>query len=727
MANKIEKQVLADADIPDGEVPQEAGPVYRIMPETRIPVSKHAGKLWKSRRDHAEQVRSRMVGAWDEAIRYFNHDHSEGGILTGSRAESGSKRGDETENLIYANAITMLPAIYSKNPTITAAANGRFEDEALIKTIARLMNVLISQQYLNLKPKLRRQALFALLTNYGWLKLDWVDKEFSSDEVHRQVQETSEKLANAKTIEEVKEAEGELQALEASFDLVADSGPLLCVKQPKQIILDPACEDVTDLTLARWMMEEDFLPTEFIHARYMKKDPDCDEYKSIYAPTHYAASTDGVGDDGVSSIRFLDYASDEKDKQERFDENCYTKVWYVWDRVARRVYMFNDKDWTYPIWVWDDPLGLSRFFPYFGLPFSPTTTGSYGKGEVTYYLDQQDAINQINREQKKVRNWAFNKFFYDKGKITREEVLKIIHGNDQEFVGLEVPEGMKIQDILTPVVPPSAHMAELFNKEDKYKAIDRISAVSDALRGAQFKTNTVQDAVQMYSDAAKIRTGEKVDAIEDMIADLTRSIAELCISKMDSARVAQILSDEEAAAWKIMPVTQFNKSVTLSIVAGSTEKPTSASNQERAIKLGQVIGQFAQAAPGPTLLLILKMLSRAFDETIVSSDEFQQLADTIAGQVSGGAATGEQQPTQPGMKSLPKPDGSADQPNESAEPQSGADPMQEAQSALGAALSMLPPQIKDAIQALGSKGASPVQAIMAVAQQMNQGQNNARH
>ena len=42
----------------------------------------------------------------------------------------------------------------------------------------------------------------------------------------------------------------------------------------------------------------------------------------------------------------------------QYDKACYTKVWYVWDKVTRRLEMYADNDWKWPIWVWDDPYQL---------------------------------------------------------------------------------------------------------------------------------------------------------------------------------------------------------------------------------------------------------------------------------------------------------------------------------------------------------------------------------
>ena len=58
----------------------------------------------------------------------------------------------------------------------------------------------------------------------------------------------------------------------------------------------------------------------------------------------------------------------------------------------------------------------------FKLQFYTDPEEPIGKSEVTYYLDQQDAINQINSEFKMARQWARRNLFYDKTRV--EHVMK---------------------------------------------------------------------------------------------------------------------------------------------------------------------------------------------------------------------------------------------------------------------------------------------------------------
>lgn len=693
---KTEDEVLENAGFDvEQEDDSSSEPVYRVYKAARIPVSKAHGPLWRSRRDEATNARKQVQASWDECIRYFNNDQFSKDDMSRRQPKDG-KRQQQTENIVYSNAATLLPSVYSKNPKIDITVDqSDMESEKepdedvtalndFARVLSRLVNKLIGPQYLNLKPKARRQALFAILTNYGWLKLGWHSREFSSDDVQRELETLADEYAKAKTKEDIERIEGKLQAIEQKFDVLSDTGPYITVKDPRDILVDPSCTDVSDLSTANWLIEFDYLPTNMLRAMYMQADKDetNQDYTYLYKPTHTAVASETDGED-TDGVRFISWDGEGEENKDRFDDTIYTHVAFVYDKVTRRVSLYNNEDWTWPLWVWDDPLKLSRFFPFFGLAFAPSTRGAYAKGEVTYYLDQQDAINEINDQARKVRRWAFDKWIYNNNVISQTDVDRVINADGRAALGISIPEGMKAQDFWAPLLPPAAQHPELFNKEDLYKAIDRVSAVSDALRGAQFKTNTTNDAVSMYADAAKIRVGEKIDTIEEMLADLGRALAELCVANYTTEDVEKILSRRDAALWMQMTVREFNTTLTCSIVAGSTEKPTSANKQQQAIQTGQVLGQFAKATP-VTVMIVLKMLERAFDNVIVSKEDFEQIEEAIKQSMGG---------------------------------QGGAGDPQQMQAALASLLKLVPPEVKQAIEAASKQGMSPMQAIEAVAQQ----------
>jgi hypothetical protein len=684
-------------------------PVYKVVGDSKIPVSKDTGKVWKSRVAQSKEHTKTVTEAWSEAIRYYENDQL--GHRQGQENASGNRLGNrklnnnitETENVVFANVTTMVPALYARNPESEFTSNVESK-KGLATTLERLVNVLGGRKAapgINLKPKAKRCVVTCLLTNRAWMKIGWTPKQESSEQALNDLATLAEQLEKAKDSKAIIEIEGRIQALEEGIDILQPSGPFAKVKLPFDIMVDPNAKEI-DCSDANWLIEEDMLPTSFILAKYARKTKNTTEYKSIYQPTHVMKATLG-GDDGIENADNFSIFSQDKNEtpksfgfndQESFDKAKMTKVAIVWDKVTRRVLMFNTNDWTWPIWVWDDPLQLDTFFPYYPLTFFESPNGPLTVGEVTHYLDQQDGINEITDERRRARKWARRNIFFNTNVISQEDATAVLNGDDGTARGLNVPIEIKLLDVIGSIPPPSLQFDQIFDKEDLYRAIDRISSVGTVLRGEQFKTNTNKAAVQANSTAANMRVDEKADQIEDWIGDIYWGIAQLCLMNMSSETVQAMIGEE--AEWENMSADEISQ-LSQTVVGGSTRKPTSAAKKEEALEFGQVLGQFVNAAPGPVLKVMLQVMERAFDEVTMREEDWQELIAAIDQQAQQGQGQGQAAPAGPNV--------------------STASPEQ-----LQEIMSQLPPEIKQQIKSAIDSGVSPQEALQAAMEQIQQQQ-----
>lgn len=683
---------------------KEAPPIYRIYEGSKIPVSSSVGKVFKRKYDAAKKAYEHIYGLWEEAFKYYNNDQSR----TLETPRGIFKRGDGTENIILANLNVMLPAIYSKNPDISCSTVDP-DDEQLCKTIQKLLNVLFQRKDgLNAKSKVKKAAGMALLTNFGSFKLIFTQKGDSREHAIREMQKIGNELATAKTQEQVDSLYGELEALEQSLEVFEPAGFKLKNLLPHNLTIDPYAEEPDGLD-ANWMAEDTFLATNFLTAKYTQPDPEGDESADedkknrvlVYKPTHKAKFTAGGDrDDGLGIV--MDAVnggsgiptSFGEDERAAYINMYFTECVYWWDRPTRRLFLFEKGDWTWPIWVWDDPLNITRFFPYFIISFIMSTGGTVSAGEVAYVLDQQDEVNDINRQRSKIRRSIFDFFFYNSDAVDPAEAEKfvdVLRGeapSGKHVLGIKAGE-RKISDIIEAMAPPSVKYEELFNKQPILDTVNRIQNISDALRGVQFKTNTNVAAVNTYQDSMKITVGTKVDVIEDTMEDLAISVSEIVIQNYDEEMVADLIGASNAAGWQQMDLATFKAQYTVRTVAGSTEKPTSMFKKQEATQIMQAVGQFAQAAPGTTLRIMLKVIQKAFTEVVINEEDWKALDQEIQANLTKGQTD----------------------PASGGEPQQQADPGQLQQAAQN-----LPPAAKQKIVQMKEAGAGD-QEILAFIQQ----------
>lgn len=678
-------------------------PSYKVMTDAKIPISKHEGAVWKGRKQIGERCRSEYEEAWREAMRYYNNDqmgHRNEGSTNRSGNEVQARRINsvqtETENIVFANITTLIPAVYAKNPQIEVTATNP-ENKAYATLRERLVNSIMFMKHapgVNAKPKVRRATINALLTNEGWCMINWIPKEQSSENAIQEIQQIAEQLENAQNQSEIEELEGKLEALDKHVDMIDPEGPILQSVSPFNIIRDP---ESTDLSDARWLLYECYLSTAYLNARYGKSDEE-GNIVSAYEPTHVLHSLDSGSSvqDSVDNFQLIQSESSHKDygfdDKQAFEDAKRTKCYYCWDKTKRRLYLFMDDNWKWPIWVWNDPLNLLEFFPFYRLEFHTNPDGGYAKGEVTYYLDQQDAINEINDEERRARLWAKRNILFNTNSMNKDAVEKFLKGPDGTAEGIDIPEGTRIEDHIFSGIPPGiGQFPQLFDPSRKYEAIDRISSVSAVMRGVEFKTNTTNQAIDTYNSANNMRLDEKIDAIEDFIGNIAFGIMQLCCARMDEATVRAIVGNElvdSAGGWINSTPEELRTQYHLRVVGGSTAKPTSKAKKEEAVAVGQVLGQFAGAAP-VVVEIMLKVFQQAFDEITIRDEDWQRIRESIHDQQHQAGAGPDAQSPQEGQE----------QPN---------DPM--------TIIQQMPPQVQEVANQLIEQGAPPEQIVQQIQQ-----------
>lgn len=642
---------------------EDTGPIYKMMAGSVIPVSKSEAGLWKSRRDSGKQAISNMAANWRQAAEYYslgqeNHREDAGGTRKGNTkyARNVNRRYNSTENVVYANVNAVVPSILAKNPEaeITTFLDA-MEPVALV--YKHLINRLSEMKYapgFNLKPKLRKCIVRTEIANEAWVMVGYTKKEDSAQQAQADLVSLGQQLVAATTQKEILDIEGQLMALEETVDILNPAGPFIRTFTGEQVLVDPTSQE-DDFSDANWMMVEVMMPTRYILAKYAVKD-ESGQYTAIFNE-QYIISSGNMGDSDteqeLNNFKILKetdtfdrmgYSSEEAMKKAQM-----TKVWYCFDKVKRRFLLIANDYWKWPLWVYDDPYQLPGFFPLHRLQFHTDPLYNRTKGEVSFYLDQQDEINDINSEINRMRTNIISKVLYDARYIDANQFDMYMKGGDQLAfgVGKGVPEGMKIQDLIMAPPLPNLQYKELFDKKPIYETINRISSVNDILRGAEFKTNTTNDAIGVYNSIQNQKLDEKIDAIEDFSGDIFYDVMFLCGQFMTQEEVQFILGDE-AANWTQQEAATLKQQFLARVIGGSTQKPTSANKKDQAMKMGQILGQFVQASPA-VVIIMLRAMQKAFDDFTISDNDWQMIINSVMQKIQ---ATQEAPP--PGAQDVPQ-------------------------------------------------------------------------
>jgi hypothetical protein len=711
MTGDADAELMAD----DASMSADAyAAVYRIDPMTKIAVSKHYGPMWKGKLDAGIKNRKDFVDAGDECVSYYNnnqlsHRVSGTGDVAGNRYYSKRRNAkwSETENIVYANVRAIMPALYAKNPQGEFSTPNE-DNKAFVQTLEKLVNTLASlttSPGLNLRVHAKQAVLSAELTNLGWIHYGYTERGESDAAAQELLAQKSAELESAQNTTDIRRIEGEIMALEEVLTVAQPPGPWAAYRPMQDVVVD-ADSTMPDFSDAAWMAVKLYYPTEYLNAKYGQRvDPADPKSKvmSLYEPTDVLLGGDGTAGDEGDTFKLINTEENAHrfgySNTEQLRRAFRTACWMIYDKVTRRVFLYAANKMTdWPIWVANDPYGLPQFFPLEPLYFNTTPVGNQARSNVTYYLDQQDSINEIHDEFRRSRQDIRESVLFN-SKLHRETVEKWLQGGDSNAYSVDVPDGMTMQQMI--FAKPNAMMGALplFDPTRLMQSVDRISGVSDVLRNAQFKTNTTNKAIEQYNSTTGMRLDEKIDEIETFIGRVLYGIGFICAQFMRSEDVAALIGSTYAADWQQKSAVDLRNLFVCQVVGGSTQKPTTQAKQQLALQLAELLSKFAQFAPQTVLTTTLQMLADAYSEMPLPAGTFERIAQEVQlamerGNSVQGAGGGGQNP-----------DGGG-----------GGDPLAE----LAATVDGLPPDAKRALGEAIARGVPVEEALTAVVQATQQ-------
>jgi len=609
-------------------------PSFAMASGMSIPVPSKMGSYWHEKINEAQAVYKPEHQKWDDIFDHYRRCGDEGKAQDGNGYTYKYNHKNATdENIIRTNIRTIMRTTYMRNPNLEFTASDT--DDDLTTTLQYIISFLMNKQThpgLNVKPKARRWIMHGQMTNFGIMRLDFQPKEGSLEEARANLIEIETKLQSAKSKDEIDELMAELQLLYDQMPLLEGKGMLLSNVLPHRVIVDPDCTHI-DLSDAKWLAEECFLDRDYVDQKFYKKTGD-KEWVMRSNEKHKKPESSNAGD-SVEDTIIAKVMNDQTDERRKYVNKNKVRCWYVYDKITRRIYLFNSEDWKYPLWVYDDDLQLSRFFRHYIISFSEAIDGIVQPGEASFIVGQVNTINQINAKAQQIRNSVFGALLYDPSMIDKDEVKKLVHhlNNPREVEAFAVKKGngeqKKISDMVEVFAPPAMQYADVFQTQNLRSVINKTNGLSDVDQGEQFKTNTNTSAVDYMAENKQANTGMIIDNIEDSFEALGWSMAEVIVSKYTVQDITELVGPEYAAKFQPMTVIEFNQRFRMTIAAGSIEKPTTEFKKKEAIQIAQALGQLGQGAPATTLKLIIKMFQTAFSNFVMKKKDWEEL-DTEA-------------------------------------------------------------------------------------------------
>lgn len=409
-------------------------------------------------------------------------------------------------NMIYAYTKTEIARLYFKNPWITVNAK-RLEDVGAAQIAEQIINYTWGE--LALKQEIKKALLESILVGHSYMKVGYA-AEFGTVESQPQDEKRGpgrppkKKLAEIETSEYIK-----------SENVFAYHVPY------KDVIFDPSAT-FPPTHNARWMAHKIVKPLRAV------------KESGIYDHIDDLKTTSSIEDSNIG------YDTSINSNEEMNQDIRSVTLWEIYDLDNMRVctvspgcpYYLNEI--AYPEY-------LSGGFPFSMLAFNPVP------GEV-YPMSDVAASEGLSIEMTKIVAIWINhlkrhnrQILIEPDLFTDAELDKFKDGNDGAIIKANGPIEGKY---FIPQYPPvQTDSYQIYN--EAYKLYQVVSGQTPTDQGgqAQAPTRTLGE-LRLQMEGGHARSAEKVDVLEEFIAEVARKLLSIMQKKYDLPKIVRIIGPE---------------------------------------------------------------------------------------------------------------------------------------------------------------------------------------
>lgn len=418
-------------------------------------------------------------------------------------------------NLVFAYVKTETARLYFKDPWITVNAK-RVEDMGAAKIAEQIINYIWKQ--LDLKRQIKLALLDALLVGHGWIKVGYT-AEFGT--VESRPTEKPKRLPGRPTNESRKKEE----ALVDTNEFVKSESAFAYHVPYKHVIFDPSATWPAPHN-ARWMAIKWEKPLR-------------------------ALQNSNIYDKNVVAL-LKATESDEKDPSS-FRDVKMVKGWEIYDLDHMKVTTVSP-GCEYKLREIEYPEELNGGFPLVEFSFNPLPDEPYPMSDI---LPHEPQIIELTKMMaimiNHLKRWN-RQLFMKPGLMTDENKTNFKNSVDGAIV--EIQGDPQKDFFIPPYAPVQQDIYGVWNLAmDMWK---NVAGQSSMERGAEGKAQTrTLGELRMQLQGGRARADEKIDVLEDSIAQVARKLLSIMQKKYDLPKIARIVGEKSMMdALKSRPTAQ---------------------------------------------------------------------------------------------------------------------------------------------------------------------------
>lgn len=410
-------------------------------------------------------------------------------------------------NLVYAYMKTEIARLYFRDPWITVNAK-RVEDIGAAQIAENIINYTWGE--LKLKHQVKQWILEAGLVGHSWMKVGYA-AQFGIVES----QPKEEKRGPGRPPKKYKEVE--------TNEYIKSESVFAYHVSYKDIIFDPSATYPATHN-ARWMAHKVVKPYRAV------------TQSGIYEHTDELKPNVYIDDPNVP------YDTPDSIK-EGFGKDVRSVVlWEIYDLDHETITTVSP-GCEYKLREIPLPEYLNGGFPFIQLAFNPVPGDVYPLSDIAPHEGQIIELTKlVSIELNHLKRWN-RQIFAPEGGMTPDEEAKFKDANDGAVIHYQDPQ-MKDKLFATPYAPVQSDIYGVF--QQVFQLWQMISGQTATDQGGQAKTQTrTLGELRMALQGSKARPEEKVDVLEDAVAEVARKMLVIMQKKYDLPKIARIVGQKQ--------------------------------------------------------------------------------------------------------------------------------------------------------------------------------------
>lgn len=468
-------------------------------------------------------------------------------LYKGKHFDSYSQEDRVLVNMVFATVNVIAPSIAVNHPKITV--NARNPDNAAQAVIVEAV-VNYWWKYRDIRTEFRRAVKDFIVVGHGWIKVGY---RFVEEEV---------------VGTDVDPSDPTMEGGESTpTTVILEDSPFAERVSPFDVFVDP---DATSMRDARWIAQRIRRPL-----REVKSDKRYDK-----------AAREQVGMMAVGR-----YGDDPSRKKIQDKSIGYAEIWEFYDLTSKTMCVFAEGG--------DKFLVKPMRMPYsFGQPFVMIRNYDvpdqfYPIGDLEQIEPMQQELNEtrtqmMNHRKRFSRKWLYKESAFDS---LGRSALQSTEDNIMVPVVTDEPLGAVIAPMPAVINPP-----EFYNQSDLISNdIDRISGVSEFMRGGSPEIRRTATEASLIQDAMNARTSDKLATVEMAIAEVGRRMVALAQQFMTGEQVARVMGKDGEPLWVTFTREYLEGDFDYEVAAGSTQPVNESFRRQMALQMVDAMAPFAGA------------------------------------------------------------------------------------------------------------------------------------